>query len=160
QLPLVTYVRTLDMNESPTFISPQIVELLGYPLESWVADPNFTNSITHEDDLADFLALKERSMSEDGLVGEDRLVAADGSIVWVLDHMTVIRDDDGEIVGRQGFLVDITDRKELEDQLVRAQRIEALGLLAGGVAHDFNNLLTAISGYTQLAVEQLGESNP
>src|SRR5262249_31931872 len=57
-------------------------------------------------------------------------------------------------------LVDITDRKGLEDQLVRAQRIEALGLLAGGVAHDFNNLLTAISGYTQLAVEQLGDANP
>jgi hypothetical protein len=57
-------------------------------------------------------------------------------------------------------LMDITGRRQLEDQLRQAQKMEALGLLTGGVAHDFNNLLTIITGYSQLILGKLGESDP
>jgi hypothetical protein len=57
-------------------------------------------------------------------------------------------------------LMDITGRRQLEDQLRQAQKMEALGLLTGGVAHDFNNLLTIITGYSQLILTKLGESDP
>lgn len=55
---------------------------------------------------------------------------------------------------------DITERKQLEDQLLQAQKMEAIGVLAGGVAHDFNNILTAISGYCDLALESTSGSHP
>ncbi len=59
-----------------------------------------------------------------------------------------------------GVALDITKRRELEDQLLQAQKMEAVGRLAGGVAHDFNNLPTAIMGYAQLMAARLGPDDP
>jgi two-component system, cell cycle sensor histidine kinase and response regulator CckA len=156
RLPLVTYVNGPTPDEAPLYVSPQIEELLGYPVSAWYEDPRFAYKSIHPDDVE---ALDELFVedAEDSVYAEYRMIADDGRVVWVLDHMVTVRDEQGAPVAVQGFLVDITERKRLEDQLLRAQRMEALGLLAGGVAHDFNNLLTAISGYGELARGRLGE---
>jgi PAS domain S-box-containing protein len=70
------------------------------------------------------------------------------------------RNREGEITGASHVARDITDRKRLDEQLRHTQKLESLGVLAGGVAHDFNNLLTGILGNTSLALETLSSSNP
>jgi two-component system cell cycle sensor histidine kinase/response regulator CckA len=86
---------------------------------------------------------------------EYRIVRKDGTVIWVSDTAVVAKGNDAEPV-MEGIIVDITDRKLLENQLQQSRRMEAVGRLAGGIAHDFNNLLTIIKGYAELAVQRSG----
>jgi PAS domain S-box-containing protein len=76
-----------------------------------------------------------------------------GHFVWVRFVVSAIRDRDGRIVRLLGQAEDISARKEAEDRLRRAERLEAVGTLAGGVAHEFNNLLAVIGGFARHALE-------
>jgi two-component system, cell cycle sensor histidine kinase and response regulator CckA len=91
------------------------------------------------------------SLRRGGRIGpiDARRTRKDGRIVQVTLSMSPIRDSAGRLVGASAIGRDVTDRKHLEEQFRQAQKMEAVGRLAGGVAHDFNNLLTIINGYTQ-----------
>lgn len=98
---------------------------------------------------------------------EKRYIRKDGRIAWVNVNMNMIRDPSGQPVRTMATIEDITERKQaeeehrkLEERLQRAEKMEALGTLAGGVAHDLNNVLGVMVGYSELLMEELPESNP
>lgn len=92
--------------------------------------------------------------------GEVEMQCKDGTTVPVLESDTPFLDADGRIAGIIGAGHDLTELKRLEAQLLHAQKMEAVGRLAGGVAHDFNNVLTAIVGHADLVLMDLPADSP
>ena len=86
--------------------------------------------------------------------GEYRFRCADGKHINLLERAVILRAADGTAERVIGSLMDVTARKQLQDQLCRSQKMEAFGQLASGVAHDFNNFLTTILGYSDLLLEE------
>jgi two-component system, cell cycle sensor histidine kinase and response regulator CckA len=88
-----------------------------------------------------------------------RLVAKDGTERPIDDSATPLRDDHDNIIGAVLVFRDTTERQQLQEHFVQAQKMDALGRLAGGLAHDFNNLLTVISVYTDLLLNRRNRHN-
>ncbi|MGE0040079.1 MAG: response regulator [Vicinamibacterales bacterium] len=84
----------------------------------------------------------------------------DGTVHWITSIGRTFHDGQGAPVRTGGVAFDVTERLNLEEQYRHAQKMEAVGQLAGGVAHDFNNMLTAIRGYSDLVAESLGDDHP
>jgi PAS domain S-box-containing protein len=106
-------------------------------------------------------AFLEQLRREGSLVNHEmKLRRKDGTDLWVIENVSVLRAEDerGEVI--LGTLFDMTERRKLEEQLLQSQKMEAIGRLAGGIAHDFNNILTAVSGYTELLIGQLAAGDP
>jgi PAS domain S-box-containing protein len=119
-LPLVTYIARREPDNRSLYISPQIEELTGYPVEKWVARSGFFSSVVHPDDR---VGLRDIRRDADGRFSQEyRLIARDGRVLWVRDESVRIGERAGESYFVQGFLVDITAQKQAEFELREAER--------------------------------------
>ncbi len=132
--------------------------LLGYTPSAATDEIGFWQKQLHPQDRARAAASIRDALAADGdhWTGEYRFRQLDGSYLDLLERAHIVRDRSGRAVRFVGSLMNITARKQLQDQLVRSQKMEAFGQLAGGVAHDFNNFLTTILGYSDLLLDELG----
>ena len=106
----------------------------------------------HPDDRERVLNDLRRALAEreTTLEIEYRFARGDGSHAIVVDRATIVYGEDGTPERAIGVMTDVTERRQLADQLRLAQKMEAVGLLAGGICHDFNNVLTSVMGFTGL----------
>src|ERR671935_542221 len=122
QVPVTVYIDRLDDISSNVFMSPQLEAVLGYSAEEWASDREHFVKVVHPSDRERVLAEHRRTRETGDMFSmEYRMVARDGSVHWFLDEARVIRDDAGRPMFHHGFILDITERKELEDALHRSE---------------------------------------
>jgi len=134
------------------YVSPGMERIWGLPAERFYEDATILVAAIHSNDQSHVreswdACLRGKSPQFET---EYRVVRPDGSVRWVLDGGTPIRDESGQIVRVSGVTRDITERKLSEGQMLRTQRLESIGTLASGVAHDVNNALAPILMATEL----------
>ncbi|HSR50712.1 MAG TPA: PAS domain S-box protein [Acidobacteriota bacterium] len=109
----------------------------------------------HKNDILE--ALEEEGQIQGRTI---RMLHQDGHVLDVLTNAFAVRSEDGRLEEIQGHLLDDSERKQIELQLLQAQKMESIGALAGGIAHDFNNLISVINGYSDMVLTELDRDTP
>ncbi|HZV06746.1 MAG TPA: response regulator [Gemmataceae bacterium] len=146
------------------FLNPAAAKLTGWHPEEGVGQPlhevfRIINEQTRqpaENPVAKIL----REGKVIGLANHTKLLSRDGREIPIEDCGAPIIDDKGRITGSVLVFHDVSERRRLQEQFLQAQKMEAVGRLAGGVAHDFNNILTIINGYSQLVFDSINPDDP
>ena len=137
------------------YVSPAYESVWGRGAARLIADPAEWLDAVHPEDAERAAEVGSRALSGESYDLEYRIVRPDGATRWVRELGFPVRDAAGEVVRLSGVAEDVTERRVLAEQLQQTQRLESIGLLAGGVAHDFNNLLTVISGNVEMLLLEL-----
>jgi diguanylate cyclase (GGDEF)-like protein/PAS domain S-box-containing protein len=122
RIPAITYIAGFGESGAWDYVSPQIETILGFSPAEWQHDPDLWYRQIHPEDRARALEDEATSkMSEQPLVSEYRMLTAPGRTVWIRDEAVLVRDEDGRPVHWQGFMIDITGRKQTEDALQESE---------------------------------------
>lgn len=156
-------VLVLDSENKLEFVNEKFISITGYSASELALEQPFSKMLDAED--AERIALEIESFSRqasDSAVREFRMQVrrADGENRWMTIAAAPFRLATGALRGTVAAFRDVTDQQALEEQLKHAQKMEAVGRLAGGVAHDFNNVLTAVLGYSGLLLNRLPKDHP
>ena len=154
-----------DANGDCTFVTPRMRDLWGAPIEKLLGR-GFLDA-AHPDDRTRVLAAWQTAVREGGELSiEYRVLRPEGDVRWICER-TAAHHEGMVVTGFVGTVEDISaqkaaaeDRRRLESQMLHAQKLESLGVLAGGLAHDFNNLLVGILGNASVAREELPAGAP
>lgn len=161
-IPGATY-RFLSSSNGFEFFSPQIHDITGYAAAYFTSKPysSFEEMIYVEDRQRFRETLQAALLKKEPYDLEYRITAQNGETRWISEKGRGLYDPKSEkFLCRDGTIFDMTRRKQLEENLFKARKFEAIGQLAGGIAHDFNNLLTIINCEAEMQMLKFSEGDP
>ena len=134
------------------YISPSCERITGYSPEEFMNAPELFEKIVHPDDHSMVVSHIRGEQNAEKLFPIDfRIITRTGEERWINHVCQAVYGIDGTYLGRRGGNRDISKHKQMEEELLKAKKLESLGVLAGGIAHDFNNLMTSVVGNISLA---------
>lgn len=153
----ITYRCLLDEHFTMIYMSNYTEKLTGYKPSDFINNSRQTfESIIFRDDITHVLTEIDKAVKKgEAWEIEYRLVHKNGNIIWVFEKGSAVSGKRQKVECLDGFIVNITDRKIMEEHFSQSQKMEAIGSLAGGIAHDFNNILSGILGFTELLRDDL-----
>lgn len=151
-------IYVLDDKGKFKFINRTLEKNLGYNMNE-ILNRNFKDFLTPDSYKYSEELFRRMLEGEDVGAFEIEFYDKDGRIRIIESRMQLVYEE-GRAVELTGIARDITDRKKIEEQLIQAQRMEAVGTLAGGMAHNFNNILVGIMGYSELLISKKCEGDP
>ena len=140
------------------FVNPKFTEMSGYEAAEIIGQ--HPSRLRAETTAEVYKSLWSTITSGHVWTGDLHNRHKNGDLHWVRTTIAPIRNSAGVVSHYMAFMESMTERKNLEEQLRQAQKMEAIGQLAGGVAHDFNNILTVIMGFGQLLQHSLKADDP
>lgn len=154
----VVWSSTLDLS-AIYYLSPSVARIYGRPAEEFVARPSLWLELVHADDRA----MAEQAVRDLQVTGEldveYRIVRRDGDVRWVHDRGRIIKDEAGHPVRIDGIASDVTERKRLQAQLRRTERVAELGTVASGMAHEIGTPMNVILGRAEYLMERTKEES-
>ena len=141
-----------EIGENKRYFDDLTFQLLGIEATTFDGTAEEFFHAVHPEDREKIRAAQTRTLEQGtSYHPEYRVVWPDGSVRHIMSRGRLIRDDKGQPARINGILWDITERRLLEEERLKTQKLESIGTLAGGIAHDFNNLLQGIFGYISMA---------
>lgn len=155
----IMMVEADDGKLSIVYVNPAFERITGYTSEEVIGkNPRFLRKDDNDQPDLERLRTALREKREASVVL--RNYRKDGTIFWNELRVSPVRNEQGDVTHFVGVQNDITERRELQEKMQHAQKLESLGVLAGGIAHDFNNLLLGILGNADLAQSELSPTSP
>jgi PAS domain S-box-containing protein len=151
----VLYVR--EHGGGFSYVSPAYDAIWGRPASTALADPRGWIDFVDPGDQSILAGAYERLARGEAVDVEYRIVRGDGTVRWIRDHASPVRDPSGAILRYVGVARDITSERELEDELRQVSKMDAINTLAAGIAHDFRNLLHGIAGCVAIAERRVDD---
>jgi PAS domain S-box-containing protein len=138
-----------------TYISDRVVEMLGFEPREFIGHPELWQRRVHPEDVRSVLTKMPRLWKEGQYSFEYRFLHKDGTYRCIREEAKVVRDADGEPIEVNGYWVDVTERKRMEERLAESERLAVIGQTAAMVGHDLRNPLQGIAGIVYLANKRL-----
>jgi diguanylate cyclase (GGDEF)-like protein/PAS domain S-box-containing protein len=163
RLPLMAYIDGADPASPSLWVSPYSTAMLGYTPEEWGSRPDFFLNVLHPDDRERVVAETAHTIATgDALETEYRLLGRDGSVIWVRDEGVLVRDADGAPLCLQGYVLDISERKQREAELLASEALvessfdAIVSRTTDGIVTGWNRAAERLFGYG--AAEMVGRS--